>query len=79
MPYTENTFEEHLDMVMVCHHLNPDVPEDVAFAESRVSNRDDRGGGRPPRPGCDRHDDDGLPGDGPDGELIPEPGRRRAR
>ena len=36
MPYTENTFEEHLDMVMVCHHLNPDVPEDVAFAESRV-------------------------------------------
>jgi urease subunit alpha len=36
MPYTENTFEEHLDMVMVCHHLNPDVPEDVSFAESRV-------------------------------------------
>jgi len=36
MPYTENTFDEHLDMVMVCHHLNPDVPEDVAFAESRV-------------------------------------------
>lgn len=36
MPYTDNTFEEHLDMVMVCHHLNPDVPEDVSFAESRV-------------------------------------------
>jgi urease subunit alpha len=36
MPYTDNTFDEHLDMVMVCHHLNPDVPEDVAFAESRV-------------------------------------------
>ena len=36
MPYTTNTFDEHLDMVMVCHHLNPDVPEDVAFAESRV-------------------------------------------
>ncbi|MFB6107902.1 MAG: urease subunit alpha [Haloplanus sp.] len=36
IPYTENTFDEHLDMVMVCHHLNPDVPEDVAFAESRV-------------------------------------------
>ncbi|WP_255152244.1 urease subunit alpha [Halorarius halobius] len=36
MPYTVNTFDEHLDMVMVCHHLNPDVPEDVAFAESRV-------------------------------------------
>jgi len=36
MPYTDNTFEEHLDMVMVCHHLDPDIPEDVAFAESRV-------------------------------------------
>lgn len=36
MPYTDNTFDEHLDMVMVCHHLNPDVPEDVAFAESRI-------------------------------------------
>ena len=31
-----NTFDEHLDMVMVCHHLNPRVPEDVAFAESRI-------------------------------------------
>jgi len=36
MPYTVNTFDEHLDMVMVCHHLDPDIPEDVAFAESRV-------------------------------------------
>ncbi|WEL22258.1 urease subunit alpha [Halorhabdus sp. BNX81] len=36
MPYTENTFDEHLDMVMVCHHLDRDVPEDVAFAESRI-------------------------------------------
>ncbi|MFB6173691.1 MAG: urease subunit alpha [Halobacteriales archaeon] len=36
MPYTENTFDEHLDMVMVCHHLDQDVPEDVAFAESRI-------------------------------------------
>ena len=35
-PYTINTFDEHLDMIMVCHHLNPKVPEDVAFAESRV-------------------------------------------
>ena len=35
-PYTKNTFDEHLDMVMVCHHLNPEVPEDVAFAESRI-------------------------------------------
>jgi urease subunit alpha len=36
MPYTRNTLEEHLDMLMVCHHLNPQVPEDVAFAESRI-------------------------------------------
>jgi len=35
-PYTVNTFDEHLDMTMVCHHLNPAVPEDVAFAESRI-------------------------------------------
>jgi urease subunit alpha len=35
-PYTRNTIAEHLDMLMVCHHLNPQVPEDVAFAESRI-------------------------------------------
>jgi len=35
-PYTVNTIAEHLDMLMVCHHLNPHVPEDVAFAESRI-------------------------------------------
>ncbi|MDA7953104.1 MAG: urease subunit alpha [Nitrosopumilus sp.] len=35
-PYTVNTLSEHLDMMMVCHHLNPSVPEDVAFAESRI-------------------------------------------
>ena len=35
-PFTVNTFDEHLDMVMVCHHLNSKVPEDVAFAESRI-------------------------------------------
>jgi len=35
-PYTTNTIAEHLDMLMVCHHLNPQVPEDVAFAESRI-------------------------------------------
>ena len=35
-PYTVNTLAEHLDMLMVCHHLNPRVPEDVAFAESRI-------------------------------------------
>jgi len=36
LPYTKNTIEEHLDMLMVCHHLNPDIPEDVAFADSRI-------------------------------------------
>jgi urease subunit alpha len=36
MPYTTNTLDEHLDMLMVCHHLNSQVPEDVAFAESRI-------------------------------------------
>jgi urease subunit alpha len=35
-PYTMNTLEEHLDMLMVCHHLDPSIPEDVAFAESRI-------------------------------------------
>lgn len=35
-PFTINTVDEHLDMIMVCHHLNPAVPEDVAFADSRV-------------------------------------------
>ncbi|WP_433223719.1 urease subunit alpha [Dactylosporangium sp. CS-047395] len=35
-PYTRNTLSEHLDMLMVCHHLNPAVPEDLAFAESRI-------------------------------------------
>src|SRR3972149_5734042 len=35
-PYTVNTLDEHLDMMMVCHHLNSSVPEDVAFAESRI-------------------------------------------
>lgn len=36
MPYTVNTIDEHLDMLMVCHHLNPSVPEDIAFADSRI-------------------------------------------
>jgi len=35
-PFTFNTLAEHLDMMMVCHHLNPSVPEDIAFAESRI-------------------------------------------
>lgn len=35
-PYTRNTVDEHLDMLMVCHHLDPAIPEDVAFADSRI-------------------------------------------
>ncbi|MEV6866585.1 urease subunit alpha [Streptosporangium subroseum] len=35
-PHTINTLDEHLDMLMVCHHLNPSIPEDLAFAESRI-------------------------------------------
>ncbi|WP_286228823.1 urease subunit alpha [Neobacillus mesonae] len=36
LPFTVNTVDEHLDMLMVCHHLNPSVPEDIAFADSRI-------------------------------------------
>jgi urease subunit alpha len=36
MPFTRNTLDEHLDMLMVCHHLSPSVPEDIAFADSRI-------------------------------------------
>ena len=36
MPYTRNTIDEHLDMLMVCHHLDPSIAEDIAFAESRI-------------------------------------------
>jgi len=35
-PFTVNTIDEHLDMLMVCHHLDPNIPEDIAFAESRI-------------------------------------------
>src|SRR5664279_1636077 len=35
-PYTRNTLDEHLDMLMVCHHLDSSIPEDIAFAESRI-------------------------------------------
>lgn len=36
LPYTINTVDEHIDMLMVCHHLNPSIPEDLAFADSRI-------------------------------------------
>lgn len=35
-PFTRNTIDEHLDMLMVCHHLDPSIVEDLAFAESRI-------------------------------------------
>ena len=41
--YTVNTIDEHLDMLMVCHHLDPDIAEDVAFAESRIHRNHRRG------------------------------------
>jgi urease subunit alpha len=36
MPFTRNTMDEHIDMLMVCHHLSPSIPEDIAFADSRI-------------------------------------------
>src|SRR5699024_12484810 len=36
LPYSINTVDEHLDMTMICHHLNPQIPEDLAFAKSRI-------------------------------------------
>ena len=39
LPFTVNTVDEHLDMLMVCHHLNPSIPEDIAFADSRISEK----------------------------------------
>ncbi|KAJ1486781.1 hypothetical protein T484DRAFT_1788587, partial [Baffinella frigidus] len=38
-PYTVNTIDEHVDMLMVCHHLDNSIPEDVAFAESRIRDK----------------------------------------
>ena len=35
-PFTTNTLDEHLDMLMVCHHLKREIPEDISFAESRI-------------------------------------------
>ena len=65
MPYTVNTVDEHLDMLMVCHHLDPRIPEDVAFAESRIRARDHRRRGHPARHRRHPHDVVRQPGDGP--------------
>ncbi len=63
-PYTVNTLDEHLDMLMVCHHLDPKIPEDVAFAESRIRKRDHRRRGHPARPRRLLDDLVRQPGDG---------------
>ena len=55
-PYTSNTLDEHLDMLMVCHHLDPNIPEDVAFAESRIRRETIAAEGHPARSGRDQHD-----------------------
>jgi urease subunit alpha len=47
MPYTVNTLDEHVDMLMVCHHLDAGIAEDLAFAESRIRARPS-----PPKTSC---------------------------
>ena len=64
-PHTVNTVAEHLDMLMVCHHLNPRIPEDLAFAESRIRGDHDRRRGRAPRPRRDLDDRLRRAGHGP--------------
>jgi urease subunit alpha len=59
-----NTIAEHLDMLMVCHHLDPAIAEDVAFAESRIRKETIAGRGHPARPRRDLDDVVGLAGDG---------------
>ena len=76
--HASTPLDEHLDMLMVCHHLNPSMPEDLAFAESRIRPVDHRGRGRPARPGRDLDDRLGLPGHGPDRrDRSSAPGRPR--
>ena len=64
-PHTVNTVDEHLDMLIVCHHLNPRIPEDLAFAEIAHPRHDDRRRGRPARPRRDLDDRLRLAGHGP--------------
>ena len=79
-PYTKNTIDEHLDMLMVCHHLDPAIPEDLAFAESRIRKRDHRGRGHPARHRRPLDDVLGQPGHGPGRRgRRSAPGRRPTR
>ena len=67
MPYTVNTIDEHLDMLMVCHHLDPAIAEDVAFAESRIRQETIAAEDILHDLGAFSHDVLGLAGDGPRG------------
>ena len=64
-PHTVNTLDEHLDMLMVCHHLNPAIPEDLAFAESRIRPSTIAAEDILHDLGRHLHDRVGLPGHGP--------------
>ncbi len=59
-PYTVNTIDEHLDMLMVCHHLDPSIAEDIAFAESRIRRETIAARRHLARHGCVQHDFVGL-------------------
>ncbi len=71
MPYTRNTLDEHVDMLMVCHHLDAAIAEDLAFAESRIRKGNHRRRGHPARPGRHQHDEQRQPGHGPRGRGHP--------
>ena len=64
-PYTVNTLDEHLDMLMVCHHLDREIPEDVAFAESRIRGETIAAEDILHDLGRDQHDVQRQPGHGP--------------
>ncbi len=66
-PFTVNTLDEHLDMLMVCHHLDPRIPEDIAFAESRIRRETIAAEDMLHDHGRHQHDVLGQPGDGPGG------------
>ena len=64
-PFTVNTLDEHLDMLMVCHHLDREHPRGRRVRREPHPRRDDRRRGRPARPRRDQHDVERQPGDGP--------------
>ena len=79
-PFTVNTLDEHLDMLMVCHHLDREHPRGRRVRREPHPRRDDRRRGRPARPRRDQHDLERQPGDGPRRRgRSRAPGRRRTR